>query len=277
MKPRSGLYIACLAFSYIQIVTSLSSLVRVERQHCLSETVVLLSNIGCSTIGEIDILSLVGRDTSPILVDTQRDQKSASDLTTWSYKPLCTNVLREINDRLCVYTNASFGNGRGVSIFTTPGIAAHFVTLPVNQNPTVFAEINKATGAWYTKSLPGRGIGMLAKQALKRGDLITAYTPVLIVYMEAALSTMEREKYLRVAIEQLPPKTRIAYQSLATIYGDAETIIQDVLKANTFEVQIGGHRHMAVFPETSRINHDCGPKYVITLSESLNMSTVLMD
>jgi len=262
MKRKSYVHIACFAFSCITIVSSLSNRIRAGNQQCLPEESLLFSNLGCSVIGEADIVFIAKKAVPPVLVNTQSEHKPTPDLTTWSLKPVCTDFVGENSNQLCVYTNATFGNGRGISIFTTPEIATHFIALPALRDPTIITEVNKATGPWYTRSFPGKGIGMLARQSLKRGDLITAYTPILLVYMENTLSTKEREKYLRVAIEQLPQKSKDKYFNLATIYGYAETIVQDVLKANTFEVQIGSHRHMAIFPETSRMNHDCGPKYV---------------
>jgi len=173
--------------------------------------------------------------------------------------PTCNEVHDGIGN-FCVYTRQKFSNGRGISIFTRPHIAEKFASLAPLYDPSTLNGINNADGPWYTKSLPGKGTGMLAKHDLKRGDLITAFTPVLLVHPEKYLSTLAREALLRKAIGQLPVATRDAYLNLATIYGDPTTIVQDVLKANTFEVQVGGEMHLAIFPETARMNHDCAPK-----------------
>ncbi len=53
----------------------------------------------------------------------------------------------------------------------------------------------------------------------------------------------------------LPAASREHYFSLATIYGQPHVAVQDVVKANAFEMQVGGQMHLAVFPETSRMNH----------------------
>ena len=261
MKWRFSVLTACLALTYIQSAYSFPNYKQKGGTHCSTKQSILFTHISCSPLNDTEFSFIIGLAT-PILVDTKNEHPSVSNFHPWSNKATCTDLLAGISDNLCVYTNASFSKGRGISIFTTPQIASHFNNLPVLQDATALTGINEATGAWYTRSIPGKGIGMLASHSLKRGDLITAYTPILLVYMESVLSTMEREKYLRVAVEQLPQSSREAYYKLATIYGHAETIVQDVLKANTFEVEIGGHRHMAIFPETSRMNHDCGAKYV---------------
>ena len=76
------------------------------------------------------------------------------------------------------------------------------------------------------------------------------------------LEMNEREKFLSIAVDQLPAASQEHYFSLATIWGEAGYEVQDVVKANGFEMQVGGKMHVAVFPETSRMNHACSPKYV---------------
>jgi hypothetical protein len=192
----------------------------------------------------------------------------------WSYPPVCTDVLQSVGSKLCVYTNTSFSNGRGISIFTTPKVAEDFATLPPFQDTQALHNINGFTGNWYTEELPGKGMGMLAKRNLKFKDRVTAYTPALLAYLEDELPTMEREKYFRIAVTQLPDATREMYESLATVYGYAQIKYQDVVKANTFQLEVGGHNHLSVFPETSRLNHACSPKYAILICNSAFRSLI---
>ncbi|KIY01129.1 uncharacterized protein Z520_02681 [Fonsecaea multimorphosa CBS 102226] len=193
----------------------------------------------------------------------------------WSHEPVCTDYLDTLGDQLCVYTDATFGNGRGISIFTTPGIAQEFASLLPFQDPSALSShgINPpedsnadANRPWYTTSIPGKGMGMLASRALQRGDLVTAYTPYLLAHMENVLSTSERERFLRVAVDQLPPASRDQYLGLAKIYGEPSVVVQDVVKANAFEMQVAGQMHLAVFPEASRMNHACAPNAQYYLS-----------
>jgi hypothetical protein len=180
----------------------------------------------------------------------------------WSYPPVCTDVLQSIGSELCVYTNTLFSDGRGISIFTTPKIAEEFARLRPFHDPEVLDDINVFSGNWYTEDIPGKGMGMLAKKHLKFKERVTAYTPALLAYLEDELPTMEREKYFRLAVTQLPDVTGRMYESLATVYGYEQVKYQDVVKANTFQLEVGGQNHLSVFPETSRINHACSPKYV---------------
>jgi hypothetical protein len=189
----------------------------------------------------------------------------------WSYAPICTESLPDLGSKLCVYTNTSFSNGRGISIFTTPSIASEFANLPAFQDPTTLQEknINTNSGVWTTTSLPGRGIGMLASKPLKFGDRITAYTPALLAHLESDLGTLEREKYFRLAVSQLPSATQNDFLNLSYVYGDERIRAQDIVKANTFQLQLGESNHLAVFPETSRLNHACAPNAQYYLDPSL--------
>jgi len=177
----------------------------------------------------------------------------------WSYAPICTHHLPGLRSKLCVYTNTSFSNGRGISIFTTPAIAAEFTNIPAFQDPDALSSkgININSGVWMAQELPGKGIGLLAKSLLNFGDRVTAYTPALLAYLEGELGTLEREKYFRIAIDQLPAATREAFLELCLVYGDKRIRVQDIVKANTFQMMVGGQDHLAVFPETSRLNHAC--------------------
>lgn len=215
----------------------------------------------CTVDGNLDIVHELGSHHA-------QQENSISDASSaltnhgpWSYKPVCTDVLQSIKSKLCVYTNTSFSDGRGISIFTTPKIAEEFAALPPFQDPNALENINVFSGNWFVQELPGKGMGMLAKKKLKFKDRVTAYTPAFLAHLEDELPTMEREKYFRIAVLQLPDRTREMYESLATVYGYPQIKYQDVVKANTFQLDVGGQNHLAVFPETSRLNHACAPKY----------------
>jgi hypothetical protein len=207
-------------------------------------------------------------DDLPLNVDSGRNEP-LGDYRPWSYAPVCTELVAGFDERLCVYTNASFSNGRGISIVSTPDLAEAASQLSAFQDPQAFAtkQVNQPQDAWHARELPGRGIGAIANRKLSRGDRLTAYTPALLIHRDifAELSTREREKYIRLALDQLPPAIRNACYSLATVSGMPEYIGQDVLKTNNFDIPIAGHPHIALIPEPSRLNHDCGPnaQYVI--------------
>ena len=178
----------------------------------------------------------------------------------WTHAPICTPTLQTINSTLCIYTSSTFSNGRGISIFTTPTLAKTFALLPAFTSPQP-PHINVPTDAYTATTIPGKGLGMLATRDLVFGDMVTAYTPVFLAYLEVELSTLEREKWWRRAVEQLPEESKDTFLDLATIYGDERVRVQDIVKSNTFRVEVGGGvGHLAIWPETSRANHACAPK-----------------
>jgi ribosomal RNA assembly protein len=120
--------------------------------------------------------------------------------------------------------------------------------------------INTFSETWVTSAIPGKGMGMLASRPLTPKMRVLAYTPVFLAYLESDLGTMEREALWHVAIEQLPEQAKRQFLELAVVFGDPRVKVQDVVKANTFQVVVGGGNHLAVWPETSRLNHECAPK-----------------
>ncbi|KAF2260855.1 SET domain-containing protein [Lojkania enalia] len=240
-------------------------------QQCWHEYPLTTALFQSSQNGEHDIVFQLNGLIQSTVHSTQdsRESSARSNYGPWTHQPACTKVLQSIGSNLCVYTNSSFSNGRGISIFTTPTLANQFAALPAFMDPAALDGVNTFSGAWYTETLPGKGVAMLAKKKLKFGDRVTAYTPALIAYLEDELDTIEREKYWRIAISQLPEDTRNGYLSLAYIYGQENIRVQDIVKANTFQLDIGGQNHLAVFPETSRLNHACSPNAQYHLDPSL--------
>jgi hypothetical protein len=189
------------------------------------------------------------------------------DRTPWTHRPMCTDVLESIGESLCIYTSTTFASGRGISIFTTPSLAEKFASLSAFTHPAGLGTegVNEPTGTYRTQEIAGKGIGVLASRDLDFGDRITAHTPSFIAYLESELSTLNREKWWRTAIDQLPASLREMFLALSIVYGDERVRVQDIVKANTFQLEIGGVKHLAIWPETSRLNHDCAPKYVLPL------------
>jgi hypothetical protein len=202
--------------------------------HCGNNPLLLFFNLLCFRTGTNDLALAIGENISPIHLDSEQYL-----FPPWTHEPVCTKVLPSTGSYLCVYTNSIFRKGRGISIFTTSQIANTFAALLPFHGP-LSESVNPSNGPWYTKHLARKGTGMLASYELHRGDLITYYTPALIVHIEQDLSLADRENYLRIAINQLPRETRETYFGLSKIYGHPDFLIQDVIEANTFEMQIGG-------------------------------------
>ena len=212
--------------------------------HCLASAPVLSSLESCLTskTSSHEIHTSIVSTFQPILIDL--DEHDPRPHFPWTHKPICYIVVTDGVPKLCIYTNASFSNGRGISIFTTPSLAKEFAQLSAFIEPSSLSQANSYhRPPTYVKSIPGKGKGMFASRDLKRGELITTNTPLLVVYREEVLSSKDREFYLGTGVHQLNRKSRALYYGMATIYGDERVKTQDVLKANTFGLEIGGMEH----------------------------------
>ncbi|CAG8954290.1 hypothetical protein HYFRA_00005911 [Hymenoscyphus fraxineus] len=233
---------------------------------CLNEALKPLVEVTkiCALGGDVDLIALDGYEQGVKFMAID------SWSTAWSHRPVCLDDGGEIvneevglegEERLCIYTKAGFNRGRGVSIVTTSSVAQKFSSLPAFRTP--MAEKSNVdvgdSAIWYTKSLPGKGIGMLAKKNLEWGDLILESNPVLIVNSAKTLGRKVGEEILGRAVEQLGVETRNAYLRLSRGLGVESVKMQDILKSNTFEVQVGWLMHLAIFLEPARLNHDCAP------------------
>ncbi|KAJ4342363.1 hypothetical protein N0V87_000981, partial [Didymella glomerata] len=194
----------------------------------------------------------------------------------WTHQPICTSPLPSIQAPLCIYTSTAFASGRGISIITTPKVAAELATLPAFTDPTILENdgTNESTGLWFTSSIPGKGVGTLALHNLSSGTQILRYTPAFLAYLEADLPTLERERLWSIGISRLPRSTRESFMELMYIYGDPRVRVQDIVKGNTFQMEVAGVNHLAIFPETSRLNHDCAPNAQYVLDPSTLTHTV---
>jgi hypothetical protein len=231
-------------------------------QGCRSESSIESAETSCAENKSGGDVARAGNTGQIPLVDVLQIDDDLLDPVPWSHEPVCTHHIHGLDSELCVYTIKDFDRGRGVSLFTTPRVAEEFASM-IPFRDVVGLGVNDHTDVWYTKALPGKGIAMLAKNQINGSNLISAYTPALFVYMDPQLSTLQREKYLRIAVDQLPAPTRDAYLSLTKFYNNPLVEMQDILKSNTFEMDLGGIMHLALIPEPSRMNHDCAPKYYL--------------
>ena len=243
-------------------------------QQCLHVSTALSWNSACGTIGGDEILSLI----QPSVISGNHFTRKKSNTTKakpqrltnygpWSYKPVCTKTFGD-RGHFCVYTSLTFGEGRGISLFTTPSLAKLVSRLPAFKNGHLDGANNSTSPPWKAQQLPGRGIGLVATRDIHFGETVTSFTPALLVHVDLneLLSPTELERYQRIAINQLPSATRRMFLGLARRSNAVDQSIQDIIDTNSFRAPIDmgtgeqGMQHAAVYPETSRINHDCRPK-----------------
>jgi hypothetical protein len=120
-----------------------------------------------------------------------------------------------------VYTDTAFANGRGISIIAQPSLARQLTKHPMLQHAGHRVQSSgnheKKSDQYEMRSLPGRGIGVVASQTLERGSLLMSETPI-IAFQQGAMTmpgSLEELFLLhRTAVERLPTESRDIYMSM---------------------------------------------------------------
>lgn len=197
---------------------------------------------------------------------------------TWTYDPICllhSDPESGADTNICVFTDAAFKNGRGISLIATPEsaeqVARHAAfhdsrpsalpRLVSSSSPPPHDEQQPLTPAFEVTALPGRGLGLLATRRIERGETLFSHSPVLI--MQAFVETVLPERHLdflfQQAVQNLPDETRLLYMGLMGHFeehGEDVDEVRDRFETNAFNL----FDFAGVFPETSRLNHACRPK-----------------
>ncbi|KAK8041794.1 Lysine methyltransferase [Apiospora rasikravindrae] len=211
------------------------------------------------------------------LVWEDSNQTVAKPLTpaTWRFsKPCMENGKREF----CIYSSPDFANGRGIMMLTTPRRAAEVERSRIFTRPEIYAEMAGRLNAetsdrWRIEAVPGKGMGLIATRDLQVGDHVMSTTPsVMIDYdvfyeLEAAqIHQMQGE-----GVSYLPERHRNIFLNLSTHDGaeDYNSRVNKIILTNAFDIDNTGvvekteegerESWYTVFPEISRMNHDCRP------------------
>lgn len=166
--------------------------------------------------------------------------------TPWTEEPFCLPG-QDAEQALCVYTDADFAQGRGISLITSQSSAQQVSKHTAFNYPEQLEEGNRALNDVYeVRPLKDRGFGLVAKGKLGRGTRIFSHTPVIAAQLAAEkLPDEELFPLLQVAVQRLPNETRKKFMALHGHFGGDE--IYDKFQTNGFRV----FDYAAVFPETS--------------------------
>lgn len=103
---------------------------------------------------------------------------------------------------------------------------------------------------------------MVAKRRIPRGEtFLVDYAAILAsVEFPGRVRRAQGIELLDRAAGQLPDPERVLRLARSSTQG--APVVEDVMRTNTFSLEIDGETYMGLFPTISRINHACGPKYV---------------
>ncbi|KAF2456638.1 hypothetical protein BDY21DRAFT_345684 [Lineolata rhizophorae] len=196
------------------------------------------------------------------LCSLEEGPEFAYDDSLWTHDVQCFYTTSNQESKLCLYTDANFKFGRGISIFTRPSIAANITGQYKFRHPEQLPEFLSppAQPPYEQVELPGRGVGLFANRTIQRGEVIFVDTSVILLAREAqsSLPRSTIKKILWRALEQLPEPTQdMVFNLHRQTGGDA---MADIMQTNGLGQVIGdGIRHLAIVPDAARINHDCRP------------------
>ncbi|KAK3302440.1 uncharacterized protein B0T15DRAFT_305542 [Chaetomium strumarium] len=203
-------------------------------------------------------------------------QKNSSRLSrhSWTQSSPCSKG-EWSEQHICVFTNASFAGGRGISLVTTSRRANYLATTPAFVEPGVVEGINRGLSSAKAemREIPGKGMGLIATAHIQRGELLMAETPSLMVDYRA-FDELSKEQYTSLqahAVRNLPAPHSALVLSLSTHTTNTshltfEERIDLVASTNSFDIEPDDgddadqhNSFYSLFPAIARFNHDCRP------------------
>ncbi|KAK2041373.1 SET domain-containing protein [Colletotrichum somersetense] len=174
----------------------------------------------------------------------------------------------------CSYSRPSFAGGRGIVLVTTPFSAEEASRLPAFATEPTAGEGDG--GLFRVVEMPGKGLGLVANQPIRRGQRIMAHPPAVVVHRRF-VDDIDPEEQYRVfedAAARLPEAAREAFMAqmgqAAAAHRSTGQRVHDILHTNSFELGLNirdGH-HFGNYPEVSRFNHDCRPNVAFYIDDS---------
>lgn len=178
----------------------------------------------------------------------QRNGSGDPERNVWSTSPDCFG-------EYCVYANDFFG--AGISLVTT--------ALNHNRIKQIHAPemgLKSHYGNAQIVRIPAKGRGLAATRAIRRGEIIMAAKPALLVHRDvfSGLPLQDVYSLMDMAVNSLSKPRKASYLAQAGTMGGHK--ITDILFTNSFQIALGDHDgfHYGNFPEVSLLNHDCRPK-----------------
>ncbi|KAL2164165.1 hypothetical protein VTH06DRAFT_3379 [Thermothelomyces fergusii] len=201
---------------------------------------------------------------------------NASRQHVWTHSSPCLKG-RYAEQPICVFTDTAFAGGRGISLVTTPQRARHLASKPAFTRPETVRDINQdlnrtVPAKYEMRYVPGKGMGLIATSYIRRGDLIMANTPSLMIDYRAfnELSRSEYTSLQAAAVSHLPSFHADRLLALSAHATDTasltrEELIDKIAATNSFDIDPDEddpdqhYSFFVLFPEIARMNHDCRP------------------
>ncbi|ETS76754.1 hypothetical protein PFICI_12141 [Pestalotiopsis fici W106-1] len=193
----------------------------------------------------------------------------------------------------CVYTHPGFASGRGISILTSARTAiaiaksvafsAYFTGEPAEEEQQeeqrgflLNLGEDESSPLWRVQEMPGKGKGLIAQRNLEAGDHIMSTTPSVMIDYNLFTDLAEADELMALQVAAveggLSDAHRGIFMALSTHdddFADHAERVSKIIHTNSFDITLDGivpkndegvdENFYTVFPEISRMNHDCRP------------------
>ncbi|KAL7621667.1 hypothetical protein AAE478_008994 [Parahypoxylon ruwenzoriense] len=192
------------------------------------------------------------------------DEDSAIDTgiwRPWKRRPYCVEPFMTDEEvfgpEFCLYTFEPFREDQGLTIITTPALAANTIDalddaavptkLRSHSHPSAIGSQGNLTFA--VKEVPGKEKGLVAQRRIQRWEVVLVDYPVMLAHMDLfdVVGSEVRQDLLERALHQLPEQQQSGILSLARSKGGEP--VEDILRTNIFGVELGEQiQHLGLFP-----------------------------
>ncbi len=173
----------------------------------------------------------------------------------WSHRPDCSTLMDDYSPQYCLFTDDTFRGEHGISVLTTAEIAASLTGAlddTLVPPPLRSFQVDAMDRVPYKViDIPGRGKGVIATRRIKALEtIVVGYPAILTINDIEGASYEEIMGLLQKAVDQLPTQQRNEVYALAQSNGEQLPVL-DIIWTNSFVLELGGARHMGVFPRSS--------------------------
>ncbi|KAI1392475.1 SET domain-containing protein [Hypoxylon trugodes] len=198
----------------------------------------------------------------------------------WTFPPVCMEPEEERSSKLCAFTYVNFRGEGGVSLVTTPEVAASGVGILGDPDPRWeqwargYPLVVSDPPPYEVRDLGDRGMGVIANRTIRKDEVVMLRYPVVVRIMDPRpWKHHDVMKMLHRATVQLPAKEGL--QMLKLAHSKGGYIIDDIINTNAFGVLIDGVDHSGLYLDVARLNHACKPNMFSRFSSTtLGMEVV---
>lgn len=178
----------------------------------------------------------------------------------WTHPPSCLEAVHNPRAKFCTFTDAGHGS-HGISLLSFPEIAAAIVdtlqnpylsAIPAPAVDPVLRGAANSTPAYEIRDIPGKGKGVVATRLIRQYETFMGDYAAMIVSSSFPGAVRQQDGYelLHLGANQLMHPDALLNLGRSSP-GHQSDIVEDIMRTNSFQLEVGGAPHMAMFPEIS--------------------------